>query len=108
MKENEPREYEFKTGDLIWTLGINAPFMQYSSFSALIVDAETRTLLFDGKKVKWKNQFYKTEQGAQEALTAKRKSLHMTAKDICSVQPMTAPSTGIFHLEYEYKYNEDD
>jgi len=108
MKENEPLEDEFKTGDLIWTIGINSPYMQYTSFSALLIDAETRMLLFDSKKKKWKNRFYKTEQEAKDAVDAKRKSMHMSAKDIVSVQPMTIPKGNIFHLEYEYKYNEDD
>lgn len=108
MKESKPPEYDFKSGDLIWTLGINSPYMQYNSFSALVIDAETRMLLFDGKKVKWKNRFYKTEQEAKDAVDAKRESAYMSAEEICSVQPMTIPKTGLFHLSYEYKYNEID
>jgi len=109
LKENEClEEDEFKTGDLIWTIGINSPYMQYTSFSALLIDAENKILLFECKKKKWKNRFYKTEQEAKDAVDAKRRSMYMSAKDICSVQPMTLPKSEIFHLPYEYKYNEDD
>jgi hypothetical protein len=98
---------QFETGDLVWTLALNAN-LGWSVEPALVTDIATDELLICGNPRKdWSQPWFKTEDEAKAELNEKLANTY-SMKDILSVQPMTAPVGDIFYMDYDYTYKKDD